>query len=498
LISAVAVHGYVVGVAFGIEPVPPTGNRAGGAELRIIDLEPRRSTAHAQIPERLPDPARTAIFTNNFAEQPDAAMRLAQPPIEEIAAPKGLTVNELVEIALANNPTLVQAVADVEAARGKWLQVGLYPNPSIAYLGNQIGDQGTAGQQGAYVEQEFVRGRKLPLNRAVADREISIAQRQLDAQRMRVVNDVRIQFYNTLVAQRALEVSQELLSIGEKAYSAAKDMLEAQQVSRVDVLQAHIEVNSARIGLTNAQNRHQASWRTLASVIGVPGMNPAQMQGDLLADAPQFEWESSLGRLLAESPELVSTRIGVDRAVWALRRARAEPIPNVTVQAGPQYDLGNNQTITNVNVALPIPLFNYNQGNIRKAEAEIRSARAEVARTELQLTARLAAEFESYANAHNQVVQYREQILPSAREALELVTNGYRQGEIGYLLLLTTQRTYFANSLASLEAQRELWESAVAIDGLLLTDSLNVNTTISVPLGGAGQMAVPNGAFLGK
>jgi cobalt-zinc-cadmium efflux system outer membrane protein len=336
------------------------------------------------------------------------------------------------------------------------------------------------------------------LNRAVADREISIAQRQLDAQRMRVVNDVRIQFYNTLVAQRALEVSQELLSIGEKAYSAAKDMLEAQQVSRVDVLQAHIEVNSARIGLTNAQNRHQASWRTLASVIGVPGMNPAQMQGDLLADAPQFEWGSSLGRLLEESPELVSTRIGVDRAVWALRRARAEPIPNVTVQAGPQYDLGNNQTITNVNVALPIPLFNYNQGNIRKAEAEIRSARAEVARTELQLTARLAAEFESYANAHNQVVQYREQILPSAREALELVTNGYRQGEIGYLLLLTTQRTYFANSLASLEAQRELWESAVAIDGLLLTDSLNVNTTISVPLGGAGQMAVPNGAFLGK
>jgi hypothetical protein len=37
---------------------------------------------------------------------------------------------------------------------------------------------------------------------------------------------------------------------------------------------------------------------------------------------------------------------------------------------------------------------------------------------------------------------------------------------------LTSHRTYFQTNLAYLESARELRESAIAIDGLLLTDSL--------------------------
>jgi cobalt-zinc-cadmium efflux system outer membrane protein len=398
-------------------------------------------------------------------------------PLPETNATGGMTLEEVLDIALQNNPTIRQAAAALEGAEGTWVQVGLYPNPGIAYLGNQIGDRGTAGQQGAYFEQEFVRGGKLGLNREVANREIMIARQNFEAQRQRVINDVRIQFYNALVAQRQLEISHDLQVIGQRGLEVADKLFQAQQVGKVDVLQARIEASNAAIRITNAQNRLASSWRQLAAVSAVPGMQPEKLAGDLDADMPQFVWEESIGRILNESPELGATRTNVERAVEALRRARVEPVPNLTVQAGPQYDIGANHAITNVSVYLPVPVFNYNQGNIRKAEADVRAARSAVARHELVLTAQLAAAYERYGNARYQVSQYHDEIVPDAREALKLVGDAYRQGQTSFLVLLNAQRTYFVTVQAGLDAQRELWETAISIDGLLLTDSLQTGPT---------------------
>ena len=332
------------------------------------------------------------------APLPESDSIRAQLPTELGATSGGMSLDAMLQIALSNNPTLVQAAAALEAARGNWVQVGLYPNPGIAYLGNQIGDQGRSGQQGGYFEQEFVRGGKLALNREVAEREITIARQNLEAQRLRVINDVRIHFYNTLVAQSAVGITHHLRETGKQALSGAQSLFDAQQVSKVDVLQARIEANNAAMRVVNAENRLAASWRRLAAVAAVPGLRLEQLEGDLLQDIPRFTWEDSVGRILQESPELAVKRTQVDRAREALRRARVEPVPNLTVQAGPQYDAGTHHTITNVNILLPIPVFDYNQGNIRRAEADIRAARAAALRQELALTSRLAAAFERYGN----------------------------------------------------------------------------------------------------
>jgi cobalt-zinc-cadmium efflux system outer membrane protein len=307
-----------------------------------------------------------------------------------------------------------------------------------------------------------------------------IARHNFAAQRQRVINDVRIHFYNTLIAQRMLDISLDMEGISKRALGVADQLFNAQQVGRVDVLQARIEASNANIRVTSARNRLSTSWRQLVAVSAVPGMQPQKLVGDLEEEMPKFSWEETVARLMHESPEMAATRTNVNRAVEALRRARVEPVPNVTVQAGPQYDIGANHAITNVSVFVPVPLFNYNQGNIRRAEAELRGARSAVSRHELLLTSQLATQFEIYNNALVQYSQFQDEIMPDARQALELVGNAYKQGESSFLVLLNAQRTYFFTVLAALEAQRDLWESAITIDGLLLTDSLQ-----------AGPSAIP-------
>jgi cobalt-zinc-cadmium efflux system outer membrane protein len=409
---------------------------------------------------------------------------MAQPPSVEVIPPGApergaagsMTLTELESLALAANPALAQAAAKVEAARGAWVQAGLPPNPTGGYVASEVGNEGHGGQQGGFFGQEIVTGGKLRLSRAVAAQEIRVAQQQFEAERLRVLSDVRIGFYEILVAQRRLEITQKLQQLSQRAVDTAKAFFEREEGNRVDLLQARVESGSARILAENARNDYLAAWRKLSAVLGNPEMAPLKLVGDLEGDTQEANFEATLARVIAISPELEAARASVDSARAAVARARVEWVPNVELQASAQHDNASHYDIANVQAGVPIPIWNRNQGGVRRAQAELAAAQSNADRVELGLQQRLAIVFQRYANARQQVETYRKQILPDAQSSLDLVSEGYRQGEFGYLILLTSQRTFFQTNLAYLESLRQLRESQAAVDNLLLTDSLRSGT----------------------
>jgi len=383
-----------------------------------------------------------------------------------------LSLAELEDIALRRNPGLARASAEVDAARGHWLQVGLRPNPTVGYLGEEIGNEDSAGMHGAFASQEFVRGGKLALNRRVAGQQLRRAEYRFEAQRFRVLTDVRGAYYEVLAAQRGLELSAELARVADEASKTAQRVFEGRQTSRFEPLQARIEARQTGISLQTAKNRHAAAWRGLAAVLGEPDMPPAQLAGDLNGSLPEYDFEESLTNLLVQSPQLAAAWADVERARWAIERATAEPVPNVQVQATVAFDTASDDTWAGVQVGLPLPLHDRNQGEIAKSVAELRAAEANVNRLQLWLYERLAAAFERYDNARYQASVYAESILPDAQDALNLANLGYTEEELDYLSVLTAQRQYTQANLAYLDALREVRAAAVEIDGLLLSGSL--------------------------
>ena len=405
----------------------------------------------------------------------------AQPPSGEEVLPTpgalqetaGFSLLDVEQLALQNNPTLSQAQARVQAARGIWTQVGLYPNPVIGYAGDEMGNEGGAGQHGGYVGQSFVTAGKLRLNRQVARQEIVRLEQELAAQQLRVLTDVRTSFYEVLVAQRTIEMARKLENIAAQGVQTAEAMLKAKEGSRVDLLQARVEADNTRILLENAQNRQLGAWQGLVTVAGMPDMTPAHLVGNVEDIGPPLGWEDALSRVLSASPELAAAAAEVQAAQWATKRARVEWVPNVAVQATVQHGDLTGDDFAGVQVTLPLPLFNRNQGNIVAANAELTAAHRNVERVRLGLQNRLAQVFRRYANASQQVTKYRATILPNAKETLDLVTSGYQQGEFSYLVLLTAQRTYFQSNLAYLESLLQLKTAQARIEGLLLSESLS-------------------------
>jgi len=396
----------------------------------------------------------------------------AAEPLSAPAAEAGLTLAGLEQLALANNPTLLQAAMRVQAAEGLACQAGLYPNPVTGYKGDEIGDGGSAGKQGGFVRQEIVTAHKRQLASGVLMQQAQEAQWAWQSQRQRVLNDVRIAFVDLLTSQRIVELNQQLVVIGDEAVKATAQLLRAQEVSRVDELTARVEADMARLRLIDARNRHQSQWRMLAAAVGMPELAVQRLEGQLDAPAAELFWDDVLARLLGGSPELAEARTAIQRARCAVASECAQRIPNVEVMAEVMHHDMTGETMATVELGVPLPIFNRNQGNISRAQAELVSAHQELRRIELGLQQRLATAFERYVNARQSVQQYQATIVPNSKLSLELVENGYRQGEFSYLLLLTAQRTYAQVNLTYLASLRDLHAGVAEIEGLLLTGGL--------------------------
>ncbi|MFT5094811.1 MAG: cobalt-zinc-cadmium efflux system outer membrane protein [Porticoccaceae bacterium] len=381
------------------------------------------------------------------------------------------TLPSLEELALASNPTLLAVQAKVDAANGRWLQVGLKPNPVASISIQEIGNDDSAGQYGALIGQEFVTADKLELNRNSAAWRVKQVEQELAAQRLRVLTDVRRGFYSMLVAQERLVVANELLDIAEQSVEKATELIKFQEPATV-LTQAEIEAELAAVLVDNFQIQRKAQWHRLAAVVGQPDMPLQNVDGELKGNAPKVVWDQALDRLRRESPEIASAMAEVEQSRWKLQRADVESTPNVTLQAGVFYDDSSSDPFATLQMSMPLPLNDWNQGGIAEAQANVIAAEQSVERVELSLQQRLAAVYQQYEQARKQAARYETTILQKARKNLDLNRQSYDSGQSSYLAVLTAQRSYSQARLAWLNALDQLWSATVQMDGLLLSGSL--------------------------
>ena len=464
----------LVGILVGYPMLPTTLHVPNIRGAEITEL-PIFDGSAAQRPlvhrlSRIPDPnvRRTTFFEPVKISSADLqhSGRLRQPELE-------LTLEQLESMALDNHPTLQRAAAQIRALQGKWLQSGLAPNPTIGYIATEMGSEGTAGQQGGFINQTMITGGKLHLNRAVVSQEIMRAKQHFAAQRQRVLTDVRTGYYDVLIAQRKLALARELVHVSEQAVRTSENLFHGlQEIPRIGLLQSQIEAQKSRIVLRRAENENTEVWRRLASVLGRSEFPPTRLVGDLHQTATDLQWEEQLEQLMSRSPEISAAMAELERARWSLHRAVAQVKPNVNLQFAVQQDSVIDDTLTSLQVGLPLPLWNRNQGGIRQAQNEIVAAERNIDRVTLNLRRKLATVFRQYADARYQVEKFSSEILPTAEETFTLVVKGYEKGDLNFLAMLTAQRTYFETNLSYIEALRESWRTQLQMDGLLLESSL--------------------------
>lgn len=423
---------------------------------------------------------------------PQAAARGQQPVTESLS----LTLANLEELALQHNPTISQAGSLVRQQEGVTIQAGLLPNPSVGYVRNDADKSGQTQSQGVFIGQEFVTAGKLRLAEEAGRYDITLRQEQLNAQQWRVVNDVRIRFYEVLGAQQALLAAEELQASADDGVKIARELLEARQGGRPDVLQAEMQRSLADGAVADAKFRWQAARRQLAIVVGAneSELPAGDLAGSLNDQLPEWDYDACLNRLLELSPLLKSQAAELQAVHTEFHLARAQAVPNINVQVVAEHDRTQNFNSLSTFVALPVPLFNRNQGNIVSAEASCVQQHKEYERLQLALADQLAGSFRQFNSLRSERTRLQQDVLPRAEENLKLTTEAYRVGRMDFLRVVDARRTYFEAKLTEINTLTELRKTIVEIEGLQLTGGLNpteVGTALqSTSGGGLGQRGV--------
>jgi cobalt-zinc-cadmium efflux system outer membrane protein len=295
-----------------------------------------------------------------------------------------------------------------------------------------------------------------------------------------VVTSVRRVFYETLALERRADVQGRLAALVSEAVGVTGQLFNVGAADRPDFLEVEIEARRAQLDVNRTRNLLFAARQRLAMVVGTPEVASRPLSGAVDQPLPEIEREAALAALRDRSPLVQAARAEVSRAAASTASARRATFPDLFVRAGAARNRERGEDTRRpigwegtIEAGISIPLFNRNSGAVAAALADQRRAEADLARVELSLGARLAAEFATYLTAVREAESYRADLLPRAEEAYRLYLARYREMAAAYPQVLIAQRTLLELTTRYVESLDMAWRAALTIQGLLAGDALD-------------------------
>ena len=398
------------------------------------------------------------------------------PHAGEPAAPagRGLGLAELTALALAKNPALESGKGEEDAAQGRALQAGLYPNPHLGYKLEELGTRGpgSSGAHYLFMEQRLVLGGKLDLAKEAADREVASLKGQGRAARAAVLAALAVSFHQALAAQQVLDLRRALTELAREGEEVTRQYRNVGQADLPDLLAAEVEVAKAEVEQGQAQRDLDLAWSRLKAVVGDAALEARPLNGDPDQMPPSPGAAAELTPRLASHPALAAAqaRIGKNEALLRLEQART--IPDVTFKVGAGYDLAPRDDNRDegwkgfFEASLPVPWFDDNRGSQAAALAEKRRAHALRRQVEQDLLTGLEQALAREKALRHKVERYALEILPKARQSQAMYLRSHMGMTAAYSQALVARRNWLMLKVEHAADLGELWGQVAHIQSL--------------------------------
>jgi cobalt-zinc-cadmium efflux system outer membrane protein len=396
-----------------------------------------------------------------------------------------LTLSDLQRLARLHSPLLYQAKAAVEVARGNAIQAGAYPNPTIRHEQDTVNTAGTPTYWGGGIEQLIKTGNKLPLMRAAATMDYMNAELALRRAETDLATNVRKGYFSVLVAQENMRINEAIVQFTEEVYRIQLRRLKSGLSAAQEPAQMLAVREQSRVNLEMVREHYRSSWRQLAATLGLRDMPATELAGTIHLPTPVFDYDRIQAHVLQYHTDVLTAENTLLKSRYNLRLAQVTPIPDVDVATLLQKDHTAppfNVTYS-IQVSLPIPLWDRNQGGIIAAQAGVLQAARESDRARNALVTNLAIAFENYEGNRVGLLAYREKVIPFQIAAFTRLVRRYL-AQAGapdpnpetptpfFLDLFSAQKDLIASLNTYSSTLDTFWQSVISVVDLLQTDDL--------------------------
>jgi len=372
---------------------------------------------------------------------------VGQQPLNQV------TLDEALQLALKQNPTLMAQQAALFATKAGETTAALRPNPTMNFLAEQL-QPGQSQQDAQYtvnVGQPIELGGKRQRRIDSARAATQVATYQLDDARRQVVLQVKSAFAGVLIARQQLALAEANLKTLDDTERIQGLRAEKGDISELELLRIQVQRFTFARDAADARQALAAARIALRTAAGSVNIaDDFEVVGDLDFKDVSLDRALLMQRALDNRPDLRAADADRLRARADHRLARANAWWDITPQLEYQR-IGPDNTI-GVGFSFPLRIFDRNQGEIARTQAEITRVDAVREATALQVLAALDTDRQAALIQRERVISLRDVYLPKATRARDTVEYAYRRGGQSLLDFLDAQRSYRETALAHLQA----------------------------------------------
>ncbi len=424
-------------------------------ELDILSAASRRTPVYADRRQGILPPA----ITTPAPPAPALFGQLDASAIEaEIGPPNGMTLDEAIRQLITANPDLAYKFQEIPKADADILTASLWGNPLFFFTaggipyGSYTPTRTGSNSYGLTLIQPFDVNGKIRARTVLARQAKRVLEAQFqDAVRLEIEN-LHGAFVDVLANELSVEFNQRSLATSAELSRAIEARVLKGAVVRSDLDTVEIERELIANSLAEVEAQLRTAKRRLAVLLGYP---PEQadalvLRGTIVDAAPTPPPAPELVKLaLGHRPDLVAFRLAVRSAAANVNVQKRERLPDVFALYSPYEFNANNdvyqhQGVTSWSAAVfgSIPLVNRNQGNIRRAERNVRQTQIEFSALQRKIVAEVETAAIDYGSTRQVVERFRERIEPRARSLRTDRQRLYTAGEQGVDVFLNAQRNY--------------------------------------------------------
>lgn len=371
-------------------------------------------------------------------------------------------------VAEASNPRTIGPRADVEEAEALVAQARLRPNPELSV---EVENFAGTGDYSGLQSSEYTLSAGLPLElggkrgaRTVAARaDLAVAQVREQLAVADIGLMVRQRYVSAVAAQARVDLAQDVYDRSRELAQVAGVLVEAGREPPLRALRAQSELAEAEAELKAAQATALASRFALGALWSQQSAPVTSAEFPKLR--PPYELLSAY-----EGLELQLASAERQAAEAGVARERSLGAPDLSVSAGVRrFEESNDQALV-VGLAVPLPLWNRNQGNVAAAQARLRSATARQAVAAADHRQAVADARAEYLASEAKADTLEADSLPQAEEALRLAEIGYREGKFELIEVLAAGDARDGVRRALIDAREAQGRSAAQLIRLAATD----------------------------
>lgn len=395
-----------------------------------------------------------------------------------------LTVDELVSIALRDNPEIEEAKLVVESLSYKPEQALALPDPMLGTTTHLSQIQTAAGQQdfGLAVNQKFIRQNKRLLKAQVAENEIDVARAKLASVQQKIVEQTKNTYYELGFVQETISIMEsdqkqlELIdAVIDKRFRVLKD------VTQQETLQIQVAASKLRSEIDDFRRLQQSLQAKLARLIhAAPGTQ-------VIAKVPasqatlDLDFDQLLGLAIDQKPELHAQLFEIQKNRNAAALAELSHQPDFTF--GLNWILTSDDGISPVangrdavmlTMGMNLPIYRDRiDAGIRESQIRTLANTKKYERLKDETAESITDLFVKFNIVSKNLKLFQTDIIPKQKLTLDQSLKNYEVGKTDYLQMIDNWRKLLQFQIMEKRFKSDLQKTIVGLERELGVISIN-------------------------